>query len=210
MSQNSILNDSGTESGVAASNIGVSSVEISPKSDQGADDCKLNNTNRAIVISEEVAIYEDKSATTTGFVTFTSRVAQLEAVSCKYFSYEFPNITCETAPTPSDIIWKNIASSPVVTRQTAKFTSLLLSIGLVFMGAIISGITFISDLSNTEKFIPLISSLPAPLYALIQGQLSVILLNGVVGLLPVIIRGVSVNIEKWKSKNIVTARVIKW
>lgn len=60
---------------------------------------------------------------TTGFVTFKTRRAQMTAVKTTILFEEFPHMTAGQAPPPEDVIWANLGASNMITEEAAFFSA---------------------------------------------------------------------------------------
>jgi len=60
---------------------------------------------------------------TTGFVTFKTRRAQMTAVKTTILFEQFPYMTAGQAPPPEDVIWANLGASNLITEEAAFFSA---------------------------------------------------------------------------------------
>jgi hypothetical protein len=95
-------------------------------------------------------------------------------------------------------------------QNTSILTTLCYYLGIGFWGAILSFIAAISSLSNLEKYLPFLKNLDPFLYALLEGQLPVLVLILFISLLPLIFGSVSTYIEKRKTHTDVGLEVMTW
>ena len=87
------------------------------------------------------------SAASTGFVTFTNRVAQSMAHQM-LLSHEYSIMKAKPSPNPNDIIWKNVA----IPEKQLSIRKDIAGVGLVFLAMFWSVlVAFISNISNLQS-----------------------------------------------------------
>eukprot|EP00981_Chlorochromonas_danica_P011965 scaffold4358_cov177-Ochromonas_danica.AAC.19 len=151
-----------------------------------------------------------EKVTGTGFVTFKSRRAQVVACQVPILSERFPNVTAQPAPTPEDILWLNIGTAPAYTKNAEYATSVFFNSGLLFWGVVMAFIAAVSNLSNLVTYLPFLADLDTVSYAVLEGQLPVIILIVFMSMIPVIMTYVATSVEKRKTNSAVQMEVFKW
>jgi len=151
-----------------------------------------------------------KDVAGTGFVTFKSRKTQICACQLPVLSEAHPEVIVVPAPAPSDVVWKNIATQVSYTEAVSSVTTAVYYMGLMFWGLILAFIAAVSTLSNLEKYLPFVKQLDPVTYAVIAGQLPVIMVIVFIALLPVIMKAVSTLVEKRKSHSSISQEVFSW
>jgi hypothetical protein len=151
-----------------------------------------------------------KDVSGTGFVTFASRRAQVSACQMAVLDEKHFDVMVFPAPAPSDLIWSNIATPPAHTEKVAAVTSVVYRLGLLFWGLVLAFIAAVSTLSNLAKFLPFVNSLDPVSYAIIAGQLPIIIVIVFIALLPVFMSLISTYAEKRKTVSGVQKEVFRW
>lgn len=146
----------------------------------------------------------------TGFVTFKTRKTQICACQLPVLSEANPDVTVIPAPAPNDVVWKNIATKPSYIEDVSSIVHTVYYLGLLFWGLILAFIAAVSTLSNLEKFLPFVKQLDPVTYSIIAGQLPVVMVIVFIALLPIIMKNVSIFIEKRKSHSSISQEVFGW
>eukprot|EP01034_Spumella_vulgaris_P024588 gene24588-30954_t len=149
-------------------------------------------------------------STCTGFVTFRTLRSSVIACQVPILSEQHTRVFAFPAPAPKDIIWANVGARPDYTKRVASTTSLVYMVGLMFWGVIMAFIAAISNLTNLAKYLPFVNSLDPVSYAILAGQLPVIVLIVFLALLPIIMTYVAQSIEKRKTVSGVQLEVFRW
>jgi hypothetical protein len=147
---------------------------------------------------------------TTGFVTFKSRKAQLTAVRTSILLEEYPLMTVQAAPPPLDMIWSNISASTQATEQTAVFSAGAYYGCLAFWGGVMAFVAAVSTMSTLETYLPFLRDFDYMAYAIVEGLLPVV----VVILFSMMVSGtiayIARYVEKRKTNSAVEMEVFKW
>lgn len=151
-----------------------------------------------------------KDVSGTGFITFKSRKTQICACQLPVLSEEHPDVVVVPAPAPNDVVWANIGTKVAHTEYVSSITSVVYYMGLLFWGVVLAFIAAVSTLSNLEKFLPFVKQLDPVTYAIIAGQLPVIMVIVFIALLPIIMKSVSTFLEKRKSHSSISQEVFSW
>ena len=146
----------------------------------------------------------------TGFVTFSTRRAQVSASQVLIISHQFPGIITGDAPQPTDIIWNNLTVSTEYTEHICYATSAALCTGLFFWAVILAFVAALADLNSLESYFPFVKSLNATDKSILQGILPVLALLVLSIVLVFIIYFIVTNIEKRKTYSEVQYTVFQW
>lgn len=90
------------------------------------------------------------------------------------------------------------------------FVQIVYYAGLMFWGVILTFIAAVSTLDNLAFILPFVNSLDPVLYAVIAGQLPVVVLMVFIMLIPTIMAAVAVYLERRKSSSAVQQEVFSW
>lgn len=153
---------------------------------------------------------KDMAVSATGFVTFRSALPPSVAFTAPLLSERYPDLRAMPAPTPDEVIWRNVGAPLPYIRMASFLTSALLYTGLLFWGAILAFISAISSLSNLEAYLPFLTSLDPVSYSILEGQLPVIVLIIFISLLPTIFAYIATSIERRKTVTEVRMQVFFW
>ena len=136
---------------------------------------------------------------TTGIVTFNSRVAAASA--CQMLLTHEPNgMDIKTAPEPSEIIWSNIAVPEPQQESRTQVSDAIFAVGAIFWSALTAGVTALSSLDRLSVYVPGLHQYREQYwYDLISGWLPVLILLGLLNLLPIIFDLVATRYQKKKS-----------
>ena len=146
----------------------------------------------------------------TGFVTFSTRRAQVSASQVPIISHQFPGIITGDAPQPTDIIWNNLTVSTEYTEHICYATSAALCTGLFFWAVTLAFVAALADLNSLESYFPFVKSLNATDKSILQGILPVLALLVLSIVLVFIIYFIVTNIEKRKTYSEVQYTVFQW
>ena len=169
----------------------------------------LNALKQTLMTGEYTGITADQISGT-GFVTFRSLRTQVIACQVPVLSEKYPQIRVIPASAPSDIIWENISCDSQVSSHITTMSSIALTWGFLFWGAVLAFVAAASSLQNLESLIPALNDLDDTTKAVLAGQLPVVVLIIFVSLLPVILTFIVKRIEKKKSESEVQERVFRW
>jgi hypothetical protein len=161
-------------------------------------------------LSELISIENSPSASTTAFVTMSSRKSRDAMIATPILYDGFREIEVLPAPDPQDIIWSNAPATILSQESGTTVNSLVLAAGLVFWSAIVSFVGAISSLSTLEKYLPLLKKLDEPSRALLQGILPVVAIQVLLALVPIIIAKLSTSVGKRKTLSEVQRVVFYW
>ncbi|CAM9090535.1 unnamed protein product, partial [Ectocarpus fasciculatus] len=159
---------------------------------------------------KDMAVITKRDVSGTGFVTFKTRKTQICACQLPVLSEANPDVTVIPAPAPNDVVWKNIATKPSYIEDVSSIVHTVYYLGLLFWGLILAFIAAVSTLSNLEKFLPFVKQLDPVTYSIIAGQLPVVMVIVFIALLPIIMKNVSIFIEKRKSHSSISQEVFGW
>lgn len=154
--------------------------------------------------------YDPTKLASNCFVTFKSIRTKIAACQMAVVYDAHPTLCVSPACSPDDIIWTNIATSKTHSTLGGQFVAVILTLGLLFWGAIITFIGAISNLDSLANIFPLIHSLNPALYTFLSGLLPVIALGFFLSLLPAIFSFMATNIQQLKSTSSVEEFVCKW
>ena len=170
----------------------------------------LQTTARGVLDGTVVPEDSKQKMLTTAFVTFTSRRAAMIASQLPILSETEPYLKAYPAPAPTDVIWKNMASSRTSSDIGILIVTVLLILGMLFWGVIIAFIGAVSTLDNIAPFLPFIALLDPVSKSILAGLLPVVVLAVFLSLLPVIMAALATGIEKRRSFSDVQYMVCKW
>ncbi|KAJ1403924.1 late exocytosis, associated with Golgi transport-domain-containing protein [Ochromonadaceae sp. CCMP2298] len=148
-----------------------------------------------------------------GFVTFSTRRAQITATRLGMFSESHPHLRVLPAPSPSDILWENQSVSPERVQGMALITGGAFYFALGGWSVVLAFVAALSNLQTFEGLIPqlrqlrILGGLP---YALLQGLLPVLVLMVLNGVIGGVLRGVAEGVERRQSRSEVQLRVFRW
>ena len=146
----------------------------------------------------------------TGFVTFTSKITAAIAVQTPVLSHEYPLMRASAAPALSDVLWANVLVPVAYINAFSIATSAALLTGLLFWGLIIAFIAAVSTLSNLATFFPFVKLLDPTSYAFLAGIVPVAVLSIFLALLPLIFAAIAIRLERRKSLSAVQTMVFQW
>lgn len=147
---------------------------------------------------------------TTGFVTFKTRKAQLTAVKTSILLEQYPLMTVVAAPPPGDVIWANISASKQATEQAMVFSAGAYYGCLAVWGGVMAFVAAISTMSTLETYLPFLRNFNTIAYAVVEGILPVVVVIAFAALVSGAIAFIARNIEKRKSNTAVEVEVFKW
>jgi calcium permeable stress-gated cation channel len=159
---------------------------------------------------EEEDEFSADSVAPTGVVTFKSRRAQAAAMQLLFLDSNYPDMFTLPAPAPNNLIWANVNVPNDMIMKKSIFTSALLYTGIIFWAVIVAFIAGVSKLSNLEHVFPFLKSLDPTSYALLEGQVPVIVLAVFIAILPMIFTAISMYVEKRKTIVALENEVTKW
>ena len=102
---------------------GLSTVTGSTKSGSGKFSPVRTTRKFAQVLQDVRNRISEHFMSTTGFVTFQTRRAQMTAVKTTILFEQFPYMTAGQAPPPEDVIWANLGASNLITEEAAFFSA---------------------------------------------------------------------------------------
>lgn len=147
---------------------------------------------------------------TTGFVTFKTRKAQLTAVKTAILLEQYPYMTAVQAPPPADVIWANISASTHATEQTAVFSAGAYYGCLAFWGGVMAFVAAISTMSTLETYLPFVRKFDVIAFAVVEGILPVLVVLAFSTMVSEAIAFIARNVEKRKTNSAVEMEVFKW
>ena len=147
---------------------------------------------------------------TTGFVTFHTRKAQLTAVRTSILLERHPLMTVVQAPPPGDVIWGNISASTRATEETAVFSAGLYYSFLGVWGGVMAFVAAASSLSTLEAYLPFVRNFDIYAHAIVEGILPVIVVLTFSTIVSEVIAFIARNIENRKTNSAVEMEVFKW
>lgn len=147
---------------------------------------------------------------TTGFVTFKTRKAQITAVRTSILLEQYPYMTALQAPPPVDVIWANISASTRATEETAVFSAGAYYGCLAFWGGVMAFVAAVSTMSTLEAYLPFVRNFDDFAYAVVEGILPVVVVLTFSTLVSGAIAFIATNVEKRKTNSAVEMEVFKW
>lgn len=149
-------------------------------------------------------------STGTAYITFRSRRTQAMICQVPLLFEQYPGLTVSRAPTPSDMLWENLSYSTTYTSYASIAVTVLLYSGLLFWSTIVAFVAAVSSLANLATYLPFINDLDPVLYALIAGNLPVVVNIIFQALIPIVIGMLAHYIERRKSRSAVELHVFRW
>lgn len=137
----------------------------------------------------------------TGFVTFTNRVAKCSAEQM-LLSHEFFNLDVRPAPNPRDLLWDNVSipSQQIEMRKT--IAGVMFGVGAIFWSLVVAFISAISNLESIAQVIPSLQKYSdTDAYQLLNNYLAIGLLLLLLALLPFVFDFVSRSYEGLKQES---------
>lgn len=107
----------------------------------------LRQAGKTIELLTVGAHYKTSS---TAFVTFNSRVAMTSAHQM-LMSHEYSSLIVTPAPNPKEIIWTNVAVPLQQINTRRAVANVMLTIGIVYWGAVVAFIATITNLESLSK-----------------------------------------------------------
>ncbi len=99
---------------------------------------------------------------------------------------------------------------PAYTQNVSYATSVFWNSGLLFWGVVMAFVAAVSNLSNLATYLPFLNDLDPVSYAILEGQLPVVILIVFMMLLPAAMTYSSQSVEKRKTNSGVQMEVFKW
>jgi hypothetical protein len=170
----------------------------------------MATTFEAIRAVELLTIGDPKNNTSTAFVTFTSRVANVSAHQL-FLHHKYHQMNIVPAPAPTDIRWGNVVISDSQVKLRTYITQLILLLGLIFWSVIVSAITIASDLDELAKRYKWLKAYKKhTLYILLDEYLAVLLLVILIACLPFLFDVLARSYRGLKQESVIQMFILRW
>jgi hypothetical protein len=188
--------DTALESTVHAAQLGLNTMK---KASLGIAGGVLEATHTLELLT--IGAYYRNSST--AFVTFSSRVAQANAIQV-YLSHRHFNMHLDPAPNPRDIIWPNVSNPRDQVEARTLIADCTLYVGAIFWSLVVGSINAISNLDSLSlEWAWLQQYRGTMVYELLQNYLAVLILVIFLALLPYFFDLIARHYEGLKAESLI-------